>query len=300
MTGYAVSFNRRHRRRGRLFQDRYKSILCQEDAYLSELVRYIHLNPLRAKMVRDLSELGRYPYSGHSALLGHVERGWQDTGPVLSRYGHDLHEARRGYQGFVAAGAAGGRRADLVGGILSRSARGWEPVRSLRKSRSFEKSDERILGDRAFLEKALAAASESLERKRRIQSPGASLKTLAARVCDLFDLAPVDIFKPGKERPRVKARSLFCYWAVQGLGVSQTELSRRLNLTVSAVGLSVRRGERLAHEGNFRLIEDPLDILAGSRKQPEPPPERARRHGDLEKSSPIRHEPMGPLSQWNS
>ncbi len=52
LTGYAVSFNRRHRRHGHLFQNRYKSILCQEDAYLLELVRYIHLNPLRAKMVQ--------------------------------------------------------------------------------------------------------------------------------------------------------------------------------------------------------------------------------------------------------
>ncbi len=47
LTGYAVSFNRKYRRHGQLFQNRYKSILCQEDPYLRELVRYIHLNPLR-------------------------------------------------------------------------------------------------------------------------------------------------------------------------------------------------------------------------------------------------------------
>jgi putative transposase len=48
LTGYAVGFNRRHNRQGHLFQNRYKSILCQEEPYLLELVRYIHLNPLRA------------------------------------------------------------------------------------------------------------------------------------------------------------------------------------------------------------------------------------------------------------
>ena len=57
LTGYAVSFNRRHRRHGHLFQNRYKSILCQEDPYLLELVRYIHLNPLRAGIVKELKEL---------------------------------------------------------------------------------------------------------------------------------------------------------------------------------------------------------------------------------------------------
>ncbi len=70
LTGYAVSFNRRHRRYGHLFQNRFKSILCQEDPYLKELVSYIHLNPLRAKIVVDLKELAKYPYSGHSAIKG--------------------------------------------------------------------------------------------------------------------------------------------------------------------------------------------------------------------------------------
>jgi putative transposase len=68
MTGYAINFNLRHKRRGHLFQNRYKSIVCQEDLYLLELTRYIHLNPLRAGLVPDLEGLGRYPWSGHSAL----------------------------------------------------------------------------------------------------------------------------------------------------------------------------------------------------------------------------------------
>ena len=74
LTGYAVSYNRRHKRHGQLFQNRYKSVICQEDAYLLELVRYIHLNPLRAKLVDNLEQLNDYPYSGHSALMGKRKR----------------------------------------------------------------------------------------------------------------------------------------------------------------------------------------------------------------------------------
>ena len=74
LTGYAGYFNRRHRRHGHLFQNRYKSILCQEEPYFRELVRYIHLNPLRAKLVRELKALDKNPYSGHSAVLGSVEK----------------------------------------------------------------------------------------------------------------------------------------------------------------------------------------------------------------------------------
>ena len=70
MTGYAVTFNKRHRRTGHLFQNRYKSVICEEDPYLLELIRYIHLNPLRAGLVNDLKELDKYAWSGHSAILG--------------------------------------------------------------------------------------------------------------------------------------------------------------------------------------------------------------------------------------
>ena len=61
LTGYALYFNRRHNRHGHLYQNRYKSVLCQEDVYLEELVRYIHLNPLRAHIVKTLDELDIYP-----------------------------------------------------------------------------------------------------------------------------------------------------------------------------------------------------------------------------------------------
>ena len=70
MTGYAVTFNKRHKRSGHLFQNRYKSVVCEEDPYLLELIRYIHLNPIRAGLVKDLKELDKYPWTGHSAILG--------------------------------------------------------------------------------------------------------------------------------------------------------------------------------------------------------------------------------------
>jgi REP element-mobilizing transposase RayT len=61
LTGYVIGFNRRHKRRGRLFQNRYKSIICQEETYLMELVRYIHLNPIRAGIVFGLRANWVYP-----------------------------------------------------------------------------------------------------------------------------------------------------------------------------------------------------------------------------------------------
>jgi putative transposase len=86
LTGYAIRFNRRYHRHGQLFQNRYKSILCQEDAYLTELVCYIHLNPLRAGIARELSRLAAYPYSGHRALIGKASHPLLEVDAVLRHF----------------------------------------------------------------------------------------------------------------------------------------------------------------------------------------------------------------------
>ncbi|MEE9565980.1 MAG: hypothetical protein V3W17_00615 [Desulfobacteria bacterium] len=127
LTGYVVNFNKRHRY-GHLFQNRYKSIVCQEDVYLKELVRYIHLNLLRAGLVKDIKELNQNPWSGHSALGGKVKRGWQDTEHVLSFFGRS-DNSRRNYLGYVKKGIDQGRRPELVGGGLIRSMGGWSAGR---------------------------------------------------------------------------------------------------------------------------------------------------------------------------
>ncbi|MBW1790597.1 MAG: transposase, partial [Deltaproteobacteria bacterium] len=93
LTGYAVSFNRRHGRYGNLFQNRYKSILCEEGGYLKQLVAYIHLNPFRAGIVEDVASLRTFPYTGHSALMGKKKRPWQDTDYVLKHFGRRVSEA---------------------------------------------------------------------------------------------------------------------------------------------------------------------------------------------------------------
>ena len=254
LTGHAGYYNKRHRRSGHLFQNRYKSILCQQDAYLLELVRYIHLNPLRAGLVQDYNRLSKYPYCGHSALLGKVKRAWQDTHWVLRLYSARMSEARRQYHAFVKKGVTMGRRKDLTGGGLIRSMGGWEAVKYMRKANIFEKSDERILGDGNFVNHALAMAEEQLERTNLLISRGYNLEKIADHVSAVMHIDASEIWKSGKSRRRVAARSLLCFWAVRELGISMTEMSRRLNLSLSAVSQSVIRGERIAGESGFELL----------------------------------------------
>ena len=87
LSGYAQYFNRRHQRVGHLFQNRYKSIICQEEAYFEKLVAYIHLNPLRAGLVNTFEELASYSWSGHSVLMKKVHYNWLDRNYVLQFFG---------------------------------------------------------------------------------------------------------------------------------------------------------------------------------------------------------------------
>jgi REP element-mobilizing transposase RayT len=254
LTGYAGSFNLRYRRSGHLFQNRYKSILCQEEPYYLELIRYIHLNPIRAKQISGLTALDEYPFSGHSAIIGNVPRDWQDVESVLVRFGQHVSYARRRYRAYVEQGIAQGRRNDLIGGGLIRSGGGWKEVQETRRRNLFQKSDERILGDGEFVEQVLKEAEEDQERKNRLVKQGYDLETIATRAAESLDVEASDIWAGGKDRKRVKARSLLCYWAVRELGMNMMELSRVLGMSPSGVSLSVKRGERLLKEGRFTLL----------------------------------------------
>jgi REP element-mobilizing transposase RayT len=253
LTGYAVSFNRRYRRHGHLFQNRYKSILCQQDPYLLELVRYIHLNPLRAKIVTTLPQLDRYPYCGHSRLMGRVENNWQAVDEVLRLYATKAILARHRYRAFVEKGIALGKRPELTGGGLIRSAGGWAALKDLRQSREHFKSDERILGESDFVKSVLEEQNEMLEQRYRLQEQGYDFEKILGRVADLFEMQIEQIRQPSKEPKRVCARSLVCYWAVRHLAINGTTVGRDLGLTQSAVSKAVRRGEKEALDKNLSL-----------------------------------------------
>lgn len=255
LTGYALWYNRRHRRHGHVFQSRFKSILCQEDTYFLELVRYIHLNPIRARLVENLDELGRYAYCGHSVLMGKVKRPWQDTEGVLGMFGKKLGAARRGYRGFVEKGIARGRRKDLTGGGLLRSAGGWEGVKALREKNVYQRNDERILGDGDFVGRVLASAEEAVERRYALRSGGFDLERVASRVSEELGLRPEEVWAKGKYRRIVEARSLLCYWAVRELGVSMSSLAGKLEISIPSVSESVTRGQRLALARGCSLLE---------------------------------------------
>jgi|WetSurMetagenome_2_1015567.scaffolds.fasta_scaffold72667_2 putative transposase len=242
LTGYAGAFNRRHHRAGHLFQNRYKSIVVEEEPYLLELVRYLHLNPLRATVVPDLRTLDRYPWTGHSALVGTVPRPWQATQPILAQFGPTWRRAVPAYRAFVAAGIPQGRRPALQGGGLIRSAGGWAAVTALRRGREAYAGDERILGTAEFVEAVRTAITAEGGTTRR----PVPLARILTAVATAAGLAPETLGGGGRAARLARAREGAAYLWCRRAGHAGRAVAAALGVSHQAVSAAATRGERLA------------------------------------------------------
>jgi REP element-mobilizing transposase RayT len=240
LTGYAVTYNLRHGRYGHLFQNRYKSIICDEDTYLFELVRYIHLNPIRAGVIKSMAELDRYRYCGHSVLMGRVEHEWQDRDYILRQFGKKEGEAKKRYREFVEAGIKEGRRPELIGGGLIRSQGGWSQVLTLRRKGKREISDERILGSRLFVERILQEAEERVRQQFRALNSGKKIEEIIRSTCRKEGISQAEL-QGGSRRGRVpEVRTKIACKLVKEEGVIMAEAARHLGVSTSALSKAIK------------------------------------------------------------
>jgi len=262
MTGYAVTFNKRHKRSGHLFQNRYKSIVCEEDPYLLELIRYIHLNPLRAGLVEDLKQLDRYPWTGHSTILGRrknplipdlpirrnrlnrpdkslAEKTVED---VLLFFGDTLKVARRRYRQFVKNGIDQGTRPDLQGGGLVRSAGGDKTGLLGRKKDEREKGDVRILGSGKFVAKVI---KEIEGKDEKVASSLIALPDLIHNVTEQIGMSKEALVSKSRDQAVSSARAIICFLAAKKLGYTQSEIKSHLKISRIGVRNCIIRGEKM-------------------------------------------------------
>jgi hypothetical protein len=246
--GYAGHYNRRHRRSGYVFQNRYKSILCDADAYLLELVRYIHLNPLRADLVKNLGGLDRYPWTGHATLMGHRKQEWQSVTEVLSLFATRVGTARRCYREFVTQGVGERDSEALLGGGLVRSYGGWEGLKRLRKEHVNCIGDERILGESDFVERALAQDNLTVEQDTQRIQAGWDLDRLIHRACLYCDVKEEQLAQKARDNNLSLAKALICLWGSQELNLSLREIAQRLSISQPAASKWVKRGREYCRE----------------------------------------------------
>ncbi|OQX17133.1 MAG: transposase [Desulfobulbaceae bacterium A2] len=213
---YTRWFNGQQQRTGHLFQGRFKAVLVEQDSYLLELVRYIHMNPVRAGMV---ARADKYPWSSHRAYLGREALPWLTTDWTLAQFGTSAAKARAAYRSFVAAGAAEEHRPEFYG-------RG---------------ADSRLLGDDGFVAKCLAASGEMPCR--------ATPEHIIDQVCRAYHVNLSVLQTRSQQRIASEARAVAGWLARESGCVTLSDIARLVHRDVGSISSAVRRlTERMQEE----------------------------------------------------
>ena len=235
---YAKYYNKKYKRRGYLFRDRYRSIVAGDQRYAMELLRYVHLNPIRAKVCRSMKELAVYPWTGHAALMGTMSNEFQHIDPVLRRFGRDLAESRAKYEAFLQRGLEQ-EEEDEVARLIGRSNAGV----GLHDEPSCW-----VIGEREFVAEAIRRDTEHAMRLSRLKRAEWTLERLAQHVGEKLGLEAKRLTWRFSRGPYAKARSALAAVGYRQMGVAQTKIADFLGVTPSAVSAMVRRGEELIPE----------------------------------------------------
>jgi len=243
LTWYAQYFNRRHIRTGHLFQNRYKSILCDGENYLLALIRYIHLNPVRAQIVKTIEELDRYPWSGHSTIIGKSKHPWMDIDAVLSQFGGRKRKAILAYRRFVMEELGSGRKPELTGGGLLRSQGGWSRVLALQRSGQKQESDERILGTGDFVHAVMREVEERQLRQTKLRRRGKTIADIIEEECRKRGVNAQELVRGSRRRKVSHARAVIALRCREEIGCSGAEIARHLGVNTTSINRAVERAE---------------------------------------------------------
>jgi hypothetical protein len=219
---YTRWINWRTKSTGHLFQGRYKAVLVDSDGYLLELVRYIHLNPARAGMVKTPDD---YPWSSHHAYLGKETLPWLTTEWALSQFEKTAATARTNYEKFVLDGLGEGHRPEFHG-------KG--------------ETDSRLLGNDSFLEKCLVG-SDRLPLQLNAQE-------IVAKVCRAYSIDEALIKTASQNRKSAEARAVVG-WLVKELGCGTlSEVGMLVNRDVGSISSAVSRlSNRMVNDPQFAV-----------------------------------------------
>ena len=212
--GYSRYFNRRYGEVGHLFQGRYKAILCDKDVYLLELVRYIHLNPVRAKIVREPED---YAWTGHLSYLGKGEEGVIDEGFVLGQFSDSRSLARRKYRRFV-----------------------WDGISMGHEEKYYRVKDQRYLGEEAFIDRI-----EMEKKGAESWVYDVSLEAITQEVSRPTGITGDKLHSATRGREGAHGRGLVGYLARKISGYMVKEIGEYFGRSPVAIGEAIRRIEGL-------------------------------------------------------
>jgi REP element-mobilizing transposase RayT len=207
---YAQHFNRRYDRSGHLFQGRFRALVIDREAYLLEVVRYIHRNPVKARLAARPED---FPWSSHRSYLG-TAPAWLTTGEALSLLAGNRPKARRLFDEFVSGSAAG----------------------------SYEPDEARlgaVVGGDDFVRAALAKAGHG-DLVRRLLT----VEAVAKLVADEEGVALAELSGPRRLRSLSRARSLCALLGREAGGIPLATTARYFRRDPSTISRDVAYLER--------------------------------------------------------
>jgi len=234
---YARYFSKKYNRRGYLFQGRYKSIATQEQCYIEEFVRYIHLNPVRSGICKGIDELDRYPWSGHSVIMGEKNVPFQEVKTVLERFGG----SREQYRSFLKEGIEKESDREFIE-TIRRSNNGIENIRN---------AGSWVIGDSAFIRQVLSSEANRRIRVARYQKEGWDVSRLAKYISDKIGIESESIRKRTKNREIGDARKIFSYIGSKILEMPQSDIGSYLGISIAGVWASTRLGQKIMEKRGF-------------------------------------------------
>jgi REP element-mobilizing transposase RayT len=233
---YARYFNKKYNRRGYVFMDRYKSIATQEFHYFRQLIRYIHLNPIRSGIVQSIKKLTEYQWCSHIDIISQSRFEWLNKHEVLKRFGADKNTQKKEYLSFL-----GGDHEQYAGAYDSSDGNEGNV-------------DDRVMGDPVFVRRALKKDQSVRAHRARIKSRGVDLEYVAKKVAVAYNIDAADIRKKRRGCAQSEARSVFTYLAHKTLGVTWAALADWLGM-ISATGayLAGNRGAEIIRVSNLNI-----------------------------------------------
>ena len=232
---YARYYNKKYHRRGPLYCDRFKSIATQDQYYLERLIRYIHLNPIRAGICKTISQLDKYPWSGHQMIMNNENGGFQEIGQVLRRFGQRNEEAKRKYREFIEAGLDTNLEEDFLSHLRA----------SNRGKQDKDASGCWIIGDAAFQKSVLEKDAQNRLTLAPYKKRGISLNDVLKATAEKTAIDENLILLQSKRTPSANARKIFCFFA-RALGFPTLETGNFLGIQQAAVSNAAREGAVLA------------------------------------------------------
>ena len=233
-SAYSRHYNKTHDRKGYLFGDRYRSIATQDQNYCEEIVRYVHLNPIRAGICKSLSALDRYPWTGHRALMGNAPSDFQDAQAVLRRFGRDMHEARMRYRAFLAEGLHGNIGSECISSIRG-SNKGTIDVRE---------TGTWAIGDPEFVRSVIEKDKQNRLRIARFKKLGWTLDRAAKEVATCFNIDVETLRTRSRLTPSAEAKKSFAYICRSLLDFRTIDIGRFLGITGPAASICANRGRK--------------------------------------------------------